>query len=180
MATKKNNSVYFKDVKTLNELEERFINLAAEYAVDADTLAEIATEYDVLFVKYQKSHNKGKEPWQKVTEDPHEMREVVTKLFSFVDKENDLDFKRDCKVELCGTWLWIQPADGKEPDVTKKYSKVLNRKNGVGCNWSTKKNMWYWHSETGKKKWIPRKSAYTMEQIRSAYGSRVIESADEA
>ena len=180
MATKKNASVYFNGVSNLNDLEVRFISLAAEHATNADILAEIADEYDALFIKYQKTHNKGKEDWQKVKEDPHEMREVVTKLFSFVDPTNDLDFKRDCKVELCGTWLWIQPNDGKEPDVTKKYSKVLNRKNGVGCNWSTKKNMWYWHSETGKKKWIPRKQAYTMEQIRSAYGSRVIENADEA
>jgi hypothetical protein len=176
----KKNSVYFNGVSNLNELEAKFIELAAEHAADADTLAKIAEEYDVLFVKYQKTHNKGKEEWQKVTENPHEMREVVTKLFAFVDEENDLDFKRDCKVELCGSWLWIQPADGKDPDTTKKYSKLLNRKNGVGCNWSTKKNMWYWHSETGKKKWIPRKQSYSMEQIRSTYGSKYIHNPDEA
>lgn len=174
---KKNTSIYFNGVNTLAELEGKYL----EYCMsDAElNFEEIDKEYDALFVKYQKTHNKGKEDWQKVKENPHEMREVALKMFSFVDKENDLDFKRDCKVELCGTWLWIQPADGKEADITKKYSKLLNRKDGVGCNWSTKKNMWYWHSETGKKKWIPRKQAYTMEQIRNAYGSRVIENADE-
>lgn len=176
---KKNTSVYFNGISTLSDLEQKYLELLMVYVEDADKVVAINTEYDSMFEKLKKAYNKTAEEWQKVHESPQEMREVVAKLFAFKDEENGLDFRRDVKVELCGTWLWIQPADGKPADTTKKYSKILNRKTGVGCDWSTKKSMWYWHSTTGKKKWIPRKQSYTMEQIRTTYGSRIIDS-DEA
>ena len=176
----KKNSVYFNGVSTLADLEQKYLELMMVHIDNAEVVGAINTEYDSFFEKLKKAHNKGAEEWQKVHENPNEMREVVAKLFSFKDEKEDLDFRRDVKVELCGTWLWIQPADGKPADITKKYSKILNRKSGVGCDWSTKKNMWYWHSETGKKKWHPHKQSYSMKQIRDTYGSRIIETAEEA
>lgn len=176
---KKNTSVYFNGVNTLAELEGKYL----EYCMSDDVLdfEEIDKEYDVLFIKYQKAHNKTAEEWHKTYEKPHEMREVVTKLFAFKDEANDLDFKRDCKVELCGTWIYISPADGKPDDTCRKYTQILSWKKDGACHYSHEKNRWIWHSETGRKPWKPRRKAETwdMDRIRQTHGSKIITSADE-
>ena len=176
---KKMESVYFKGVKTLNELEATYLAYClADTPLDFEAIDK---EYDALFIKYQKAHNKGKEDWQKVKEKPHEMREVVTKLFAFKDEDKDLDFKRDCKVELCGTWLYIGAADGKPEDICRNYKQILSWRKDGACHWSNTHNKWTWHSETGKKPWKPRKQgeAWEMDKIREVHGSKIITSADE-
>lgn len=173
-------SVYFKDCKTFGELENKYLALITENIDNADVLEAINKDYDEYFIIMRDKHNEEVDDYRKTNEGSTEMRTVATALIGFKDKEKDLDFMRDCRLELCGTWLWISPAEGKPRETLGKYSPILNHKTGIGCTMcktGVKKGLWYWRSETGKK-WMPHhvrnKRDYSMNDIRGLHGSEVI------
>ena len=64
-------------------------------------------------------------------------------------------------MELCGRWLWI----GGE---TKKHKDELK---ALGCKWSKNKEKWSWHYPEDSIKTFKGKKAWSMDAIRSAFGS---------
>ena len=67
----------------------------------------------------------------------------------------------DVKIELCGSWLWISGD-------TKPHKDNLKR---IGCRWSNNKKQWYWRPPGSGRPWFRSSNEYSMEQIRSDYGS---------
>ena len=67
----------------------------------------------------------------------------------------------DVKIELCGSWLWISGD-------TKPHKDNLKR---IGCRWSNNKKQWYWRPPGSGRAWFRSSNEYSMEQIRSDYGS---------
>ena len=65
------------------------------------------------------------------------------------------------EVELVGSWIWISGD-------TKTHKATLKE---IGCNWASKKLMWYWRPEEFKS--YGRKST-SMNDIRNKYGSEKI------
>ena len=63
-------------------------------------------------------------------------------------------------IELCGSWLWI----GGNTREHKEELKALS------CRWSKNKKLWYWHHAEEGRKW--RRGTYSMNEIRTKYGSQ--------
>lgn len=63
-------------------------------------------------------------------------------------------------VELCGNWVWFTGA-------TRQWKDQLK---ALGCYFSSKKAAWYWRPAEYKHH---GKSAASLEEIRSKYGSRI-------
>lgn len=61
-------------------------------------------------------------------------------------------------IEICGTWLWVSGD-------TKTHKGTLKE---IGMRWAPKKAMWYMKPEGWRKR---SRKEYTIDEIRSAYGS---------
>jgi len=175
-----NTSVYFKGVKTLSDLEQKFLEIFTNNNLDEATAEAVTKEYDEFFVVLRDEHNKKSEEWQRVLANPELMRTAVTQTLAIKDEEKDLDFRRDCTLEKDGHWLFIYPAEGKPSDVTKKYTSVFSWKGGIGFHFSKRLGAWYMDC-TGKP-WKPRKGHrgyMTTEERRNTHGCVFLNSADD-
>lgn len=106
---------------------------------------------------------------------------------AFLKDVIDFACKLNCKVELVGSWLWIQgtkestkplqfPGEGK-PDDRKKWRSLTGE--DILFKWSKTRGMWYlaltdYYGSTGRKK---RGSGRSMDEIRTQYGSRTLKTA---
>jgi Antirestriction protein (ArdA) len=66
-------------------------------------------------------------------------------------------------VEVCGTWIWVSGD-------TRNYRDLLDT---LGFQWSLRKNAWYFQPE-GSKRSKGYRGSWSMEKIRSTYGSEQI------
>lgn len=80
------------------------------------------------------------------------LREVLQKIINFDGIE----------ILICGQWLWISGN-------TYAYKKELKE---FGFKWASQKKMWYWRSETFRKK---SRKTLSMEEIQSYYGSTKVQ-----
>ena len=172
--TSTKNSVYFNGCKTLEDLTARMMTLVTEHGDNDEIISAVSAEYDAAFAKLKRQVNKGKEKWQKVQDNPEELRNVALKLLTFKDAENDLDFKRDCVLELRGRWYYVYAKEGKDKEITKKYKDLLNSK-GLGFKFSKRIGQWYWFSGIEKSKFHAHKGSMTVDESREKHGSRIIE-----
>lgn len=170
----KMNTVYFNGCDTMEDLTARLMALITEHGSDAEKVTAISQEYDKLFYAFKKKANKGKENWQKVKDNPEELRKVALTLLTFKDEANDLDFKRDCTLELRGRWFYVYAKEGADPEVTRKYKDLLNRK-GLGFRFRKTQKDWYWFSGIENAKYRPYKSKMTPDEVRDKYGYKIIE-----
>lgn len=182
MARTKKNAGLFANVTTLAELEQAYIDLLMTGDYSEEEMTSINALYDVCFETLKAQHNSTAEDYKKVHENPEEMRTVVAQILAYKDEKNDLDFMRDCKVDLVGTWLWVRNKDDKDPEVTRKYKEFLNGIKGFKWNGKPDRKVWQWHSTTGKP-WYPyrnkNRKSIPQETIYNTYGSKEILSADE-
>lgn len=146
--------MYFDDCRTLNDLKAKYRKLAMEnhpdMGGDVETMQKINAEHDVVFERLQNAWN-AENPDKKSTETPKEFRDVLSKLFRI----------HGIVIELCGCWLWI----------SGETRKVADELKAAGCRWSANKKMWYWRHAQDRK-W--HRGYYTMNEIRSVYGSSVL------
>lgn len=150
---------YFAGVTTLEELKAAYRKLAMQYHPDCGgdtaTMQQINAQHDKLFEELKAQHNARAEAdttgkTHATTETPEEFRNIIIELL----KLSGLD------IELCGSWLWITGNTLTHKDALK----------ALGLRWSANKKAWYWHHpEDGYKRF--GKKAYSMNQIRSRYGS---------
>ncbi|WP_195604443.1 J domain-containing protein [Clostridium tyrobutyricum] len=137
---------YFENIKTVEELKEKYRRLALKYHPDMggtnEEMAEINNQYDVLFKKLKEGNQ----------ESPVDdgFKEVINKIINL-----------NVKIEICGSWIWVSGD-------TKPYRKELK---SAGLWWANKKKMWYWHSKEDRKK---RRSNMSMQEIREKYGTKTV------
>ncbi len=159
---------YFKNVNTLEELRRQYKNLLKKYHPDnasgsTEATQEINAEYDKLFKALKDRHENNatsnKEDTAKTdfntmkydfTED-YKLREVLQQIITF----------DGITIELCGSWIWA-------------FNSYIYRKElkELGFRYASKKQAWYWHSETFHKK---SHRTLSMDAIRSYYGSTEVE-----
>lgn len=151
---------YFKECKNLEDVKKTFRMLAKKFHPDlggnAETFKKINNEYEEAFEYFKNEYNSKAENEKKQnTETPEEFRDIINILIKLDGLE----------IEICGTWLWLSG----NTYIYKDIIKSLN------FRWSKGKKKWYFYNGiTSKNHKI--KGSKTMEQIRSKYGSEVIES----
>lgn len=171
------NTVYFTGCNTMEDLTARLMALIAENGSDAEKVTAISQEYDTLFISFKKKANKGKEKWQKVKDNPEKLRNIAMTLLTYKDAEKDLDFRRDCVLELRGRWFYVYAKEGKDTEITRKYRELLNRE-GLGFIFSKRLGQWFWYDGVEKSKYH-HKGTMTADESREKHGSRIIDTEEE-
>jgi len=100
------------------------------------------------------------------------MKNLNNQYDEITKNHNDFDFSIDIKpiikklvtfdnitIEICGSWLWVSGSTFEIKEDLKK----------LGLKWSPKKKAWYL---AGSRSY--NKKSYTMEDIRSMHGSKMI------
>ena len=163
-------SKYFKDVNTLEELRRQYKELLKKHHPDnggnVSDMQELNSEYDRLFKLLKDKHeNRSGNTTDNTAnnesaysqnmydwENDKALREALQKIINFDGIE----------ITICGQWIWVSGN-------TYSYRKELK---DSGFKWASQKKMWYWRSETFRKK--SRKSL-SMEEIQSYYGSTKVQ-----
>lgn len=160
---------YFKNVSTLEELRRQYKELLKKYHPDnangsTEATQEINAEYDKLFKMLKDKHNSksadskdgnAKTDFNNTKYDFTEdikLREMLGKIIGF----------EGITIEIIGAWIWISGN-------TYQYKNDLKE---LGFKWASQKKMWYWHSESYRKK---SHKSLSMDDIRSYYGSTEVE-----
>lgn len=158
---------YFKDVNTLEQLRKQYRDLLKIHHPDnggnVSDMQEINAEYDRLFKALKDKHDSTQQNNTNNTESTYNknmydwendkaLREVLQKIINFDGIE----------ILICGQWLWISGN-------TYAYKKELKE---FGFKWASQKKMWYWRSETFRKK---SRKTLSMEEIQSYYGSTKVQ-----
>ena len=148
---------FFGKVISLDELKLEYRRLCRIYhpdlGGDAETMKLLNTEYEEVLNTTSFQTYFAHEDTKTTADVERAMREVIEKLIVL----------EGITIEICGTWLWI----------TGNTYPVKDRIKEAGCKFASKKKMWYWRSSDNKTR---NKKTYTMEEIRKAHGSRVIDS----
>ena len=150
---------------TLDELKKQYRKLAMlnhpDRGGNLDTMKAINNEHDALFevLKTDQNRRADADPTGRTkhtTETPEEFRDIINALLRM----------GGLTVELCGRWLWISGNTLAHKDELKSN----------GCRWSQTKKMWSWHHAEDGAKW--HKTNYTMNRIRTKYGSQIFTEGD--
>ena len=158
---------------TLEELRRQYKELLKQYHPDnangsTEATQEINAEYDRLFKMLKDRHEsksaengtdnqrrqREKSSFDNMKYDFSEnkaLREMLNKIIGF----------SNATIEICGSWLWVFNSYA--------YRKELKE---MGFKYASKKQAWYWHSETFRKR---GHKTLSMEDIRSYYGSTEVE-----
>lgn len=156
---------YFKNVNTLEELRRQYKELLKIHHPDnggnLETMQSINAEYDRLFKQLKNTHeskqtgNDGKADYNNMKYDFAEdemLREMLQRVIHF----------NDIVIEVVGNWLWLSGN-------TYPYRNELKE---LGFKFGGQKKMWYWHSETFRKK---SRKTLSMDNIRNFYGSTEVQ-----
>ena len=117
--------MYFKNIKTLDELKAAYRRLVMQHhpdrGGDTATMQQINAEYDELHEVLKNKHNATADEAHQTTEAPEEFRQIIELLLKL----------QGLTVELCGSWLWISG------DTLQHKDKLR----AAGCRWSANKKM---------------------------------------
>lgn len=150
---------YFNNPQTVEELKKQYKKLAMKYhpdrGGDTATMQAINNEYDLLFERLKNIHSgaDGKTYTAKeaTTETPETYRNIINILIGL----------NDIKIELVGSWLWVTG----NTYIHRETLKELH------FRYSKSKKAWYFHADPYSK---TSKKRFTLDEIRSLYGSEVI------
>lgn len=156
---------YFKNVNTLETLRRQYKELLKIHHPDnggnLEDMQNINAEYDRLFKvlknmhesKQTSSHSKADYNNMKYDFAKDEMlREMLQKVIHF----------KDITIEVVENWLWLSGN-------TYPYRNELKE---LGFKFGGQKKMWYWHSETFRKR---SRKTLSMDDIRNYYGSMEVQ-----
>jgi hypothetical protein len=97
---------FFENVKSIEELKRQYKTLAFKHHPDrggkVEDMQRINAEYDELYKRVKNIHEtadgKTYEKQNTETENdvPDKFRDIINAIINF-----------DCKIELCGSWLWV-------------------------------------------------------------------------
>lgn len=155
--------VYFKNVKTIQELKKQYRDLIMKYHPDlnkedtTEIMQEINSQYDIIFTKVKDSfaNANGKIYIKENTETINDFKNIINKIITF----------KDCKIEIIGTWIWISGN-------TKYYKDILKNLN---FHWINNKKAWTYHQDKFFKK---SKKVYTLDNLRNCFNTIGIETQD--
>lgn len=146
--------VYFKNVKSVQELKKQYRNLVMHYHPDlnkedtTNIMQEINSEYNIIFDKVKNFfvNSNGTIYEKENTENVEDFKNIINKIVTF----------KDCKIEIIGNWVWVSGN-------TKYYKEILK---SLKFNWINNKQAWAYHQEKYFKK---TKKIYTLEELRKSF-----------
>ena len=152
----KNNTRYFSNPQTLEELKKQYRELAFKYHPDRGGNNEIMkivnNEYDELFERLKDIHrNKDGETYtakQETSETSEQFKDIISELMKM----------DDIVIEIIGCFIWVTGN-------TKTYK---NRLKDLKFQWHSKKFAWYLKPEDYKKR---SHKDYDLDEIREMYGT---------
>lgn len=150
---------YFKSCKCIEDVKEEFKRLAKELhpdnGGDAEQFKIMMNDYTVAFNILKSVHRtETGETYTKETEEtPEEFAEVIQSIIHL----------SGITIEIIGSWVWVTGN-------TYPYREILKENHFF---WSKAKKAWYY---TGTEEKSRRRGRYTMEQVRSRYGSQTVKS----
>ena len=158
---------YFFGIQTGDELKKEYkrwaVKLHPDNGGDSEQFKAMQAEFTKLFNVLKNVHlKKDGTTWEatgdKVTkETPEQFMDIIEKLM----------FIPDITVEICGSWIWV----GGDTKGIKEMLKEL------GFKFSGNKKMWYYQND-GVRRY--HKKAWTIDEIRNAYGSQTYKEDREA
>lgn len=149
----------FENAMSYEEIKKDYVEFVTEFKGNKSALTFINGAFAKYVEEVKDLHvNHKGETYQK---------EVNESTDDFVTLINELIGMDGITVEVCGTWLWVTGN-------TKVNKEALK---ACGFRYAAKKKSWYKAPEGTKH--FKGKKTWTMAQIRDAYGSHVVESADE-
>lgn len=158
---------YFDTCKTLDELKAAYRKAAIanhpDLGGDEETMKAINNEYSARFEVLKAQTNTAAA--EDTTGRTQSTSEAPEDFIAIIDHLLRMD---GLTVELCGRWLWI----GGNTMANKEALKAC------GCQWSSTKKLWSWHYKEDGARW--HKSHYSMDRIRSKYGSERFASRDDS
>ena len=161
------NNKYFENISTLEELRKQYKELLKLHHPDnggnVSEMQEINAEYDRLFKilkdqhenNYSSDNSSAENNYSNMKYDfaeDEKLREMLNKIIHF----DSID------IELVGAWIWVSGS-------TYACRKELKE---FGFKWASQKKMWYWHSESFRKK---SRKTLSMDDIRNYYGSTKVQ-----
>ena len=150
--------IYFKDVRTLEELKSEYHRLCMAHHPDrggsTEAMQIVNAEYAELFQMVKDKHaNKDGKTYTRSTE---EAPEAFQNLIEALLRLNGI------KISIIGSFVWVEGN-------TKLHKDVLK---GLGFRWHSKKQCWFL-SPVGYQR--RGRQEYSMEEIRRMYGVRYSE-----
>lgn len=154
-------TTYFNNPKTLEELRKQYKNLLKKYHPDnvggsEEATKDINNEYEKLFKVLKDKHNQTAEDTTRQTYD--NMKWDFAEDEALRDKLYKVMQIPGLNITIVGNWIWV---DG-DTYIHKATLKEL------GFKWAHEKKMWYWHSETFRKK---SNKKLSFDTICNYYGS---------
>lgn len=149
----------FENAMSYEEIKKSYVERVTEFRGNQSALKFINQAFAKYVDEVKDIHVNSKgETYQK---------EVKESTEDFTALINELIAMDGIIVEACGTWLWVSGA-------TKEHKDALK---ACGFKYAAKKKMWY-KAPAGTKHYKGKKT-WEMNKIREAYGSEIVESADE-
>lgn len=150
---------YFTECKTIEDVKKVYHENAKRLHPDAGGNAadfrEMMAEYKIIFERLKNIHTNSKGETYKKEEETTETPEEYANIINSIIKMQGV------KIEIIGTWIWCSGN-------TRIYAEDLKN---AGFWWSKSKKAWYRTGETSHKK---RRGRYSMNQLRSRWGSQEI------
>ena len=164
------NYKWFKDCDCIEELKSQFRKLAMQHHPDRggrkEDMQEINAEYTALFESLKDIHRSTREDGPKTYRAEQKTTETPEEFVNFINEIFKLD---GITAELTGRWVWLSG------DTYKHRGRLKE----LGCKWSKKKQMWSFHHEDAQAMRYRGKKEWSMEKIRSFWGSEIIEKGED-
>lgn len=150
---------YFKGIKTIEDLKEKYRDLCKQLHPDngGDTRAfqDMRNEFTDMFNRLKNVHRKAaaQDQEEEATEEaPEAFADIIAKVAGF-----------DVDIEIIGHWVWLSGN-------TYAYKDGIK---AAGFFWSTKHKKWYWNGGTHKSK---KHSKMNMDTIKLVHGCTKVKS----
>ena len=161
---------YFTNAYTVGQAKSMYRMLAKEnhpdlYGHEATaTMQAINDEYHDLLESLNGSTSVGSDGKQHTYHYSYDVEQAVMDKIAELLALNLVG----CEIELIGTWVWVS---GDTKPVKDKLGK-----DGAGLRWHSKRERWYWHGKTYRRRYNKNAS---FSDIRQMYGSRSFEAETE-